>query len=85
MPKPIQHTAQHTVANGAVRVCKSIPFIQGQPPGYFTHFSITTPIARALKNYSSWNFLEVPTDILRPLPDRDDSFTSETAGRRFRK
>ena len=29
----------------------SVPFIQGGPPGYFTHVSITTPIVSALKNY----------------------------------
>jgi hypothetical protein len=29
----------------------SVTFIQGGPPGYFTHISITTPIVSALKNY----------------------------------
>jgi hypothetical protein len=29
----------------------SVPFIQVRPPGYFTHFSITTPGVSALKNY----------------------------------
>jgi hypothetical protein len=28
----------------------SVPLFQVGPPGYFTHFSITTPIASALKN-----------------------------------
>ena len=63
----------------------SVAFIQVGPLGYFAHISITTLIARALKNYSRWNFLEVPTDIFYPLPDPDGGFTSETAGRRFRK
>ena len=56
-----------------------------RPPGCFINISVTTPIARALKNHSSWNFLEAPTGILRPLPDPDGGFTSETATRRFRK
>jgi hypothetical protein len=34
------------------------------PLGYFIHFSITTPIVSALKNYYIESYLEVPTDIL---------------------
>jgi hypothetical protein len=30
---------------------KSVTVIQGGPPGYFVHISITTPIVFALKNY----------------------------------
>ena len=41
-----------------------VTFIQGEPPGYFIHIYITTPIASALKNYYRQNFLEVPTGIL---------------------
>ena len=45
-------------------VCMSVNFIQVWPLGHLIHISITTPIARALKNCSSWGFLEVPTEIL---------------------
>ena len=31
--------------------CMSATVIRVGPPGYFTHFSITTPIVSALKNY----------------------------------
>jgi hypothetical protein len=31
--------------------CMSMAAIQGRPPGYFTHISITTPIVPALKNH----------------------------------
>ena len=72
----------------------SVNLIQVGPLGYFAHVSITTPIARALKNYSSWGFLEVSTDILShfriqmavslPKPPYG-GFGSETAvTRRFR-
>ena len=44
-------------------ICTSVSLIQVGPLGYFAHVSITTLIARALKNYSSWGFLEVSTDI----------------------
>jgi hypothetical protein len=43
----------------------SVPLFQVGPPGYFTHNSITTPIATALKNYYRYSFLEVPTDLLK--------------------
>jgi hypothetical protein len=33
-------------------------------PGHFMHFSITTPIVPALKNYYIESFLEVPTGVL---------------------
>jgi hypothetical protein len=68
----------------------SVAFIQVTPLVYFTHISITTPIASALKNYYTGilSFLEVSTDFLnhfwiqvtvsllkRPLRNR---FGSET-------
>ena len=45
---------------------RSVSFIQVGPLGHFVRISVTTPIARALKNYSSWDFLEVSTDIFLP-------------------
>ena len=44
--------------------CIPVTVIQGGPPGYFIHISITTPIVSALKNYYRQSFLEAPTDFL---------------------
>jgi hypothetical protein len=40
--------------------------IQGEPPGYFAHVSMTTPVVPALKNYyiESLLVLEAPTNFL---------------------
>jgi hypothetical protein len=48
-----QHIQQKWFLLTGIRgaVCISVAFIQGTPPGYFTHVSITTPIVSALKNY----------------------------------
>jgi hypothetical protein len=54
------------------------------PPGYFTHISITTPIASALKNY----YIELSRNssgYFKPLLDPGGGFTSETAARRLQK
>ena len=67
--------------------CIPVTVIQGGPPGYFTHISITTPIVSASKNYYVPGFLEVPTDILNHfwIQVPGGRFTFETATRRFRK
>jgi hypothetical protein len=44
----IQHT-RAGAANVRARPGTSVTFIEGGPPGYFIHISITTPIVSALK------------------------------------
>jgi hypothetical protein len=62
--------------------CISVPFIQGDPSGHFTHVSITTPVVFALKNYYAYSTLELPRSFnghFKPLSDQGGGFRSETA------